>query len=269
MMWQTARRSDEVLYMNSNYKLIKIRDHAEMMIPAAEWFNQKWGVPVDAYIESMQECIADKTGRVQWYVILDGDKIVCGMGVIENDFHNRKDLAPNICAVFTEEDYRGQGLAKYLMDYISAELSAFGCDTLYLLTSHTDFYEKCGFYYFCDAVEDCGDTARIYRRVSHCGESMIALKSFLDNEGRLTSMPAKRKMKLHILVYLSEKIVYGRVYNEREINALLDEWHTYGDPVTLRRELVDHKILVRDPYGKEYKRCEFLPTIEQLVGFYE
>lgn len=255
--------------MNSNYKLIKIRDHAEMMIPAAEWFNQKWGVPVDAYIESMQECIADKTGRVQWYVILDGDKIVCGMGVIENDFHNRKDLAPNICAVFTEEDYRGQGLAKYLMDYISAELSAFGCDTLYLLTSHTEFYEKCGFHYFCDAVEDCGDTARIYRRVSHCGESMIALKSFLDNEGRLTSMPAKRKMKLHILVYLSEKIVYGRVYNEREINALLDEWHTYGDPVTLRRELVDHKILVRDPYGKEYKRCEFLPTIEQLVGFYE
>lgn len=255
--------------MNEYYRLIKIRDHAEMAETAAAWFNQKWGVPVEAYLESMQECIEDKTGRVQWYVILDGEKIVCGMGVIENDFHDRKDLAPNICAVFTEEDYRGQGLAKYLMDYISAELCAFGCDTVYLLTSHTEFYEKCGFHYFCDAVEECGDTARIYRRISRCGESMAALKSFLDNEGRLTALPAKRKMKLHVLMYLSEKIVSGKVYTEKEINALLNEWHTYGDPVTLRRELVDHKILIRDDYGKEYRRSEVLPTLEQLERFYE
>ena len=139
---------------------------------------------------------------------------------------------------------------------------------MYLLTSHTEFYEKCGFHYFCDAVEDCGDTARIYRRVSRCGDSMTALKSFLDNEGRLTALPAKRKMKLHVLVYLSEKIVSGKVYTEKEINALLNEWHTYGDPVTLRRELVDHKILIRDPYGKEYRISEYKTTLGQLESIY-
>lgn len=31
---------------------------------------------------------------------MDGDKIAGGMGVIENDFHDRKDLAPNVCAVW-------------------------------------------------------------------------------------------------------------------------------------------------------------------------
>ena len=33
-----------------------------------------------------------------------------GMGVIENDFHDRKDLMPNVCAVYTEEAYRGRGI---------------------------------------------------------------------------------------------------------------------------------------------------------------
>ena len=34
------------------------------------------------------------------------DKVIGGLGVIENDFHDRKDLTPNICAVYTEEEYR-------------------------------------------------------------------------------------------------------------------------------------------------------------------
>lgn len=37
--------------------------------------------------------------------------IVGGLGVIENDFHNRKDLTPNVCAVYVDEDYLCQGIA--------------------------------------------------------------------------------------------------------------------------------------------------------------
>ena len=29
-----------------------------------------------------------------WYLCLDDDKIIGGLGVIENDFHDRKDLTP-------------------------------------------------------------------------------------------------------------------------------------------------------------------------------
>lgn len=250
------------------YRLVLLRNEIEMTDRAAQWFHEKWGVDKSAYLDSMAECQADKSGRVQWYLLMDGDAIISGMGVIENDFHERKDLAPNICAVFTEEQYRGQGLAKFLLDYVCADLSARGCDTVYLLTSHTQFYEKCGFEYFCDVKEDCGDTARVYRRVSHCGESMSTLKSFLDGEGRLTALPAKRKMKLHAFVYVSDKILADKVYTEKEINALLNEWHTYGDPVTLRRELCDHKILQRDPYGREYRRAEKLPALDELERFY-
>ena len=34
---------------------------------------------------------------------------ISGAGVIENDFHDRKDLTPNLCALFVEERKCGRG----------------------------------------------------------------------------------------------------------------------------------------------------------------
>ena len=36
---------------------------------------------------------------------------LCGLGVIENGFHDRKDLTPNACAVYTERERRSNGIA--------------------------------------------------------------------------------------------------------------------------------------------------------------
>ena len=94
------------------------------------------------------------------------------------------------------------------------------------------------------------------------------LKSFLDEKGRLTAYPSKRKMKLYALLYIAEKIEKGRTYSEKEINAALNEWHTFCDPATLRRELYTHRFLDRDPYGKEYRMEEHQPTIDELEAKY-
>ena len=94
------------------------------------------------------------------------------------------------------------------------------------------------------------------------------LKNFLDTEGRLTAYPSKRKMKHYALIYISEKIEKGRVYTEKEINSVLNKWHTFNDPATLRRELYTHRFLNRDSYGKEYKMEEHQPTIEELESRY-
>ena len=94
------------------------------------------------------------------------------------------------------------------------------------------------------------------------------LKSFLDESGRLTAYPSKRKMKLYSLIYIAEKIEKNRTYTEKEINAVLNHWHTFGDPATLRRELYTHRFLNRDSYGKEYRMEEHQPTIEELEARY-
>ena len=94
------------------------------------------------------------------------------------------------------------------------------------------------------------------------------LKSFLDDKGRLIAYPSKRKMKLYALIYIAEKIEKGRTYTEKEINAVLNSLHTFGDPATLRRELYTHRFLDRDSYGKEYRMEEHQPTIEELEERY-
>ena len=70
--------------------------------------------------------------------------IVGGLGVIENDFHDRKDLSPNVCAVYTEEGYRGQGIAGRLLDIAVEDMRSKGISPLYLITNHVGFYERYG-----------------------------------------------------------------------------------------------------------------------------
>src|SRR5574344_1775526 len=105
-----------------NYKIISLVDKAELKEKMAQWFHEKWFVPLEAYLESMDSCLEKKGAVPQWYVATDGDKIICGMGVIENDFHDRKDLTPNVCAVYVEENYRKQGIAKFLLNYVCEDI---------------------------------------------------------------------------------------------------------------------------------------------------
>lgn len=121
---------------------------------AAAWFHEKWGIPLAAYQESMAECIEGKGPVPQWYVAVDGGVVIGGLGVIENDFHDRKDLTPNVCAVYVEEAYRCQGIAGALLEHACADMAGLGVDTLYLLTDHTSFYERYGWEFFCMAQGD-------------------------------------------------------------------------------------------------------------------
>ena len=130
-------------------EIIKIREHEELAVRAAEWFYQKWGVPMEAYLGSMKECIEGKECVPQWYLAMEGDTIVGGLGVIENDFHDRKDLMPNVCAVYVEEAYRCRGIAGKLLGFVCDDMAAYGMETLYLITDHTSFYERYGWEFLC------------------------------------------------------------------------------------------------------------------------
>lgn len=136
-----------------SYEYKKLREYPALLSKAAVWFHEKWGIPLEAYQESMAAMRHDAPVP-QWYVCMDGARFVGGLGVIENDFHNRPDLAPNVCAVFVEEAYRGQGIAGRLLSLVCEDMHAYGVDTLYLLTDHTGFYERYGWEYLCSALGD-------------------------------------------------------------------------------------------------------------------
>lgn len=127
---------------------ITLRERPELKDDAARWFHQKWGVPVEAYLACMDAYLANKT-EYGWYLCLNGSKIVGGMGVIENDFHDRKDLTPNVCAVYTEKDYRCQGIAGHLLGLVVEDMHSKGISPLYLVTDHVGFYERYGWEFLC------------------------------------------------------------------------------------------------------------------------
>lgn len=132
-----------------DYQIIRLTDRPGLKEQAAQWFHEKWGIPLEAYLESMEDCLTNKAPVPQWYLALEKDNIIGGMGVIENDFHNRKDLAPNVCAVYTEQDKRCNGIAGALLNYVCADMKERGIGTLYLLTDHTSFYERYGWEFLC------------------------------------------------------------------------------------------------------------------------
>lgn len=145
-----------------NYTYTKLRERPEWKQAAAEWFHSKWNVPIEAYLDCMDAYLSGET-EYGWYLCLDGNKIVGGMGVIENDFHDRKDLAPNVCAVYTEEACRGKGIAGQLLTIVVDDMKSKGITPIYLVTDHTGFYERYGWEFLCMVQGDGEpDMSRMY-----------------------------------------------------------------------------------------------------------
>ena len=144
------------------YRYITLQEEPHLMPKAAEWFHSKWHVPVEAYLACMNDYLNGRT-ELGWYLCLDGEHIIGGMGVIENDFHDRKDLAPNVCAVYTVEEYRGQGIAGRLLNMVREDLYAKGVSPIYLVTDHIGFYERYGWEFLCMVQGDGEpDLTRMY-----------------------------------------------------------------------------------------------------------
>ena len=131
------------------YEVLCLVERPDLKERAAKWFHEKWGIPQEAYTESMEDCLTMKKVVPRWYLAMEDDQVIGGLGVIENDFHDRKDLAPNVCAVYTEEAKRGQGVAGALLHRVCTDMKECGIGTLYLVTDHTSFYERYGWEFLC------------------------------------------------------------------------------------------------------------------------
>ncbi len=130
---------------NHRIKIVPLRNRPGLCGPAAAWFSGKWGIPEAEYRRSME------------------GMLLAGAGVIENDFHNRKDLSPNLCALFVEAPCRCQGVAGMLLDFIRKDLGKLGIPVLYLVTGHTGFYEKYGWRFVTMAMGDDQQPLRLYQ----------------------------------------------------------------------------------------------------------
>jgi hypothetical protein len=86
-----------------------------------------------------------------------------------------------------------------------------------------------------------------------------------DLRGRLIRWPAKASHQRLCLWGLWACIPAGEIFNERQINELLETKHLFGDPALLRRALYDGDLVSRTTDGREYRRIERKPSAEAIA----
>ena len=83
-----------------------------------------------------------------------------------------------------------------------------------------------------------------------------------DDAGRLVRLPNKLSVQQMTMWALWTKFMANRKYTEKEVNAITNAFHTFGDQATLRRELVNMKLLGRKSDCSEYWKEPHRPTEE-------
>ena len=69
------------------------------------------------------------------------------------------------------------------------------------------------------------------------------LATFIQ-DGRLVSIPAQYKKRRYVMEELARSFEWGRLYDEKEVNAILKTFHE--DFASLRREMIDQRIMMRE-----------------------
>ena len=91
---------------------------------------------------------------------------------------------------------------------------------------------------------------------------MSDIKRFLDENSKVKSWPSKKELKIEVLKYIATKFEQGRSYTEKEVNIIIENWHTFGDYFLLRRGLIDYKFLSRTRDGSKYWKEELSESFD-------
>lgn len=147
-------------------RVISIRKENAYTQIAIEFFQKSWSsVYPKIYEDSIVNCIASNSPFPQWYLLEKDGKVIGGAGLITNDFISRMDLYPWLCALYINEEYRGKGYSKLLIDTVKKDVKELGFENLYLCTDHKELYEKFGFKYIGDGYHPWKEASRIYEFV--------------------------------------------------------------------------------------------------------
>jgi GNAT superfamily N-acetyltransferase len=143
-------------------RIINVRDCSEWIENAADYFSSRWNIERQLYYDSMNDSVTTVKSVPRWYLLLRGEEIIGGFGLIDNDFMVRTDLCPWLCALHIEPSERGQQLGAKLLAHSRHEAAKLGFDKVFLNTDHVGYYEKYDWQYIGDFPHQSGVDTRVY-----------------------------------------------------------------------------------------------------------
>lgn len=79
-------------------------------------------------------------------------------------------------------------------------------------------------------------------------------------DGKIVAFPKKKSRRKPVLEYLASKFEFNRIYTEKEVNEMIDEYHLFNDYFLLRRELIEYRLLFRTNNGAKYWKASQIPN---------
>lgn len=145
-------------------EIISVREKPEYKDRIIDYISSRWiYVSKIIYSDSIIHSITAANPLPQWYILeKEGQPIGCA-GLITNDFISRMDLYPWLCALYIDEEYRGNSFGKLLIEKAKDDTLKSGFYSLYLCTELIGYYEKYGFEYIGDGYHPWNESSRIYK----------------------------------------------------------------------------------------------------------
>ena len=86
--------------------------------------------------------------------------------------------------------------------------------------------------------------------------------AYFDEQARLQRWPVKFSIQKLVMWVLWTRFDAKRLYTESEVNAVLKAANAFSDHVTLRRELINHRLMSRKSDCSEYRKLAARPDDE-------
>lgn len=143
--------------------IVSVRENPEYAEKLIAYLQQSWSeVSPILYNDCVHHCIGAVNPLPQWYALENDNEIIGCAGLITNDFISRMDLYPWLCALFIEENHRGNACGLMLIEKAKQDAKNAGFQNLYLCTDHVGYYEKYGFKYIGNGYHPWEEQSRIY-----------------------------------------------------------------------------------------------------------
>ena len=142
------------------YGLCLEKDKYLSQIENSEWRAAKYLVTL-----LKENRLQDELGGwAKLFLLIDGDALVSFVTFSAQDCISDFNLTPWFGFLHTRPEYRGNHYGKLLIDRVCDFARIDGYKSVYIATDHIGLYEKYGFSYLENRIDNWGVDSRIYKR---------------------------------------------------------------------------------------------------------
>ena len=146
-----------------NLSIKKLAEVPEYFEDVFQAIYSNWGNNNPNFWRNWIRSCMSSTGIPITYIVLLDDKFVGTFSLWLCDLQSCQNLSPWLGGIVVLEEYRGKGIGLYIQQQAKEILKTLNVDRAFLFTDHVGFYEKTGWIYFGEAVDENDKTVRLYR----------------------------------------------------------------------------------------------------------